>query len=69
MIQNFKSIVKKQMQLRKKYIISIIIGLLVNSFSFVFRTLFENLKFFFWGGGGRGAPNFVMNPLKIFTNI
>ena len=52
MIQNFKSIVKKQMQLRKKYIISIIIGLLVNSFSFVFRTLFENLKFFFWGGGG-----------------
>ena len=50
MIQNFKSIVKKQMQLRKKYIISIIIGLLVNSFSFVFRTLFENLNFF-WGGG------------------
>ena len=52
MIQNFKSIVKKQMQLRKKYIISIIIGLLVNSFSFVFRTLFENLKLFFLGGGG-----------------
>ena len=51
MIQNFKSIVKKQMQLRKKYIISIIIGMLVNSFSFVFRTLFENLKIFFWGGG------------------
>ena len=55
MIQNFKSIVKKQMQLRKKYIISIIIGLLVNSFSFVFRTLFENLKFFFLGGGGKGS--------------
>ena len=62
MIQNLKSIAK-QMKLRKK--IHYLYNYLENqSILYIFRALFENLNFL-----GRPNPNFLMNPLKNFTNI
>ena len=51
------------MKLRKK--IHYLYNYLENqSILYFFRALFENLNFL-----GRPNPNFLMNPLKIFTNI